>query len=259
MNKNIDLSSMTTFFAFDNSSSINNIKELYFKIIKEIIQTSKEGDAFFLWGSNITQKNKDEIEKWIIDKNCPGSTFPFYIVEESNRQKALRDHLLIVTDGCVSERKILKCNELMEQYNIKFKYVTIYVIENNGKGNLSVGSPFCRDSPNKTIHIVSEDKREIFETYSLNDLEIFNNIEKINNYNEFKEKYENLKRVIKAKVLGKKGDENITKKLNNLESTINNSLNIDNKDDFFIKINLLKDYANNGVHDFNFGTAGIKD
>ena len=259
INKNIDLSKMSTFFAFDNSSSINDIKELYFKIIKEIIETYKEGDAFFLWGSNIKQKTKEEIEQWIINKDCPGGTYPYCIVEESNKHNELRGHLIIVTDGCVSEKKILKCDELMQKYNIKFKYVTIYVIENNGKGNMSVGAPFCRDSPNKTIHVINEKKREIFETYSLNDLDIFNKIKNINIYKEFNEKYESLRKVIKAKVLGKNGDTTIKEDLNNLEERIKNTVNNENKNDFFNKINLLKDYANKGVHDFKFGTAGIKE
>ena len=145
----------------------------------------------------------------------------------------------------------------MKQYNIHFKYVTIYVVGNGG--DLSVGAPFCRNSPNKTIHIINENERKMFDTLSKKDFNIFNNMEKIITYDEFNKNFESLKAVIKAQVLGTKGDISIKNKLESIETKIMKTINIDNKSKFLQNIGILKDYAKNGVHNFEFGTAGIKD
>ena len=145
----------------------------------------------------------------------------------------------------------------MKNYNIKFAYVTVYIIGTGG--DLSVGAPFCRDSPNKTIHIKNENEREEFETLHKKDLEIFDNIEAIKTYDEFDKNYESLKRAIKSKVLGKNGDINIKNKLDNIRKEIIKTLDDYNRDNFFKNIDVLKGYAINGIHDFKFGTAGIKD
>ncbi len=45
----------------------------------------------------------------------------------------------------------------MNDINIQFKFVCIDVIETGG--NLSVGAPFYRGCPNRTIHINNKNKR----------------------------------------------------------------------------------------------------
>ena len=45
----------------------------------------------------------------------------------------------------------------MNNNNIQFKFVSVYVI--GTEGNLSVGAPFCRGCPNRTIQIINEKKR----------------------------------------------------------------------------------------------------
>ena len=51
----------------------------------------------------------------------------------------------------------------MNDNNIKFKFVSVYVIGTGG--NLSVGAPFCRGCPNRTIHVINENKSVILLIY----------------------------------------------------------------------------------------------
>ena len=257
-NMQVDLSKMKTIFAFDNSGSIYFRSKLYFEVVKDIIINQfKKEDICFVWSDCIKEKSYEEIEQWIEDKSTPGDdTCPHYIVEEANKKEEMREHLLIVTDGRIDEEEIELCDKMMKQYDINFKYVTVYII---GEGDLSVGTPFSRNSPNKTIHITDDKKEEIYVNFTHKDLIIFDNLEKISSYNEFKNNFDSLKRVIKAKVLGKNGDIIIKNKLEIIESTIMKTINENEKNDFFEYINTLKEYATNGIHDFKFGTAGIKE
>ena len=257
-NNEINLSIMPTFFAFDNSGSIKRIKELYFMVIKEVIKSYKNEDIFFLWDDKIIQKTKQEIDEWILKKETPGNdTLPHFIVEEANKQSLKREHLMIVTDGQVNESEIEKCDDLMKNYNIKFKYVTIYIV--GDYGDLSVGAPFCRDCPNQTIHIKNEKERESFNTLSKIELNLFNKMEEISTYEDFEKNFEKLEKVIKAKVLGKNGDITIKNKLEKIEKEIMKNLNENNKIEFLKKISILKEYSTHGVHDFKFGKAGFND
>lgn len=101
---------MHILFAFDNSYIITSIKELYFMIIKEVIKSYKNGDIFFYWNDKIIKKTKQEMDKWILNKNIlGGDTLPHFIVEEANKQSLNRKNLLKVTDGRVNESVIEKC------------------------------------------------------------------------------------------------------------------------------------------------------
>ena len=45
----------------------------------------------------------------------------------------------------------------MNDNNIQFKFVSVYVIGTGG--NLSVGAPFYRGCPNRTIHFINKNER----------------------------------------------------------------------------------------------------
>ena len=143
----------------------------------------------------------------------------------------------------------------MSKNNIEFKFVSIYVI--GKKGNLSVGAPFCRGCPNKTIQILEKERKK-GPTLSLDDLNTFNKINTINSYNEFSNLYDKLTSVIKAKQLGKNEDKDLMNKLNSLYKRIIKSLNVEQKEDFEKNWKKLYEMAMNGIHNYQIGTAGIK-
>ena len=254
--KQVDLMKLKTLFAFDNSGSISG-NSVYFNEIYRIVgKYYKVGDKFYLWGSRYTEKSKSEIDQWIKNKNGPEGTNSTLIAQLANACPSHREHLIIVTDGQVGESYIRKSDELMQQYNIKFEFVSVYVVGSGG--NLSVGAPFCRGCPNRTIHVLDANNRINGPSLSLDEISAFNNITNINSVSEFNAKFKLLHSAIKAKQLGKSEDTDMKNKLTSLKNKIINNLSGTFKTEFESNWNELYEMASNGVHDFKIGTAGIK-
>ena len=144
---------------------------------------------------------------------------------------------------------------MIKKYNIHFKYTSIYVIGKSG--NLSIGAPFCRDCPNRTINIIDSNNKRKGPTLSLEQIDCFNHIDNINTLLQFNSIYSDLYSVIFAKQLGNGNDINIKTKLDNLKLRIIHNLKNEEKKDFQNKWNLLNDMAENGTHNYDIGTAGI--
>ena len=254
--KKVDLKKLKTLFAFDNSGSIRG-NTVYFNEIKRIVQKySKNGDKYFLWDDRYEEKTKSEIEKWIQNKRGSGGTSSEKIAEISNISPNHREHLIIVTDGRVGEGHIRQSDILMNKYNIQFQFVSVYVVGSGG--NLSVGAPFCRGCPNRTIHVLDANKRINGPSLSLDEIAAFKSIPNINSISQFNSKYDKLFSAIKAKQLGKNADQDLKNKLSSIKSRLINTVSGTEKNQFEEKWNKLYDMASNGVHDFKIGTAGIK-
>ena len=254
--KKIDLTKLTTLFAFDNSGSISG-KPLYFNEIDRLVKKYyKNGDKFYLWGDRYTEKSKPEIDAWIKARKGPEGTYSVNIAKLAMACPSHREHLLIVTDGQVSENDIRNSDQLILQNNIQFKFVSVYIIGNYG--NLSVGAPYCRGCPNRSIQVLDANNRKKGPSLSLDEIAAFNQITSINSINQFNNLYDKLYSAIKAKQLGKNGDNDLMNKLNSLKSRIINGLNDQQKADFEKKWNELYEKASKGHHDFTIGTAGIK-
>ena len=254
--KKVDLKTLKTLFAFDNSGSISG-NSVYFNEINRIVNKYyKPGDKFYLWGSQYTEKTKSEIDQWIISKYGPEGTYSVNIAKLVNSCPTHREHLIIVTDGQVSESDIRESDSLMNQFNIQFQFVSVYVIGTGG--NLSVGAPFCRGCPNRTIHVINANQRINGPSLSLDEISAFNSIININSIPEFDSKFDKLFSVIKAKQLGKNRDDDLKNKLSALKTRLINNISGQQKLNFEEKWNKLFEMANNGVHDFKIGTAGIK-
>ena len=256
----IDLFKLKTLFAFDNSSSISenkNIKQLYFNEIDRIVKKYyKEGDKFFLWGSNYKEQSKTQIDEWIKKRVGTEGTHSENIAKIAQNCPSHREHLIIVTDGRVYEKNIKLSDDLMKKYNIQFKFVSVYII--GKQGNLSVGAPFCRGCPNRSIQVLDEKERIAGPTLSLDEISAFNNINNLNSLNQFNNSFDKLLSAIKAKQLGKNADNELCEKLKSLKERILKGLNEKQKNDFEIKWKKLYDIASQGIHEFNIGTAGIK-
>lgn len=105
------------------------------------------------------EQSKAQIDTWIQQKRGNGGTSSSNIIKIAKACPTYREHLIIVIDGEVSENDIRQNDNLMNQYNIQFKFVFISVYVIGSDGNLSVGAPFCRGCPNRTIHVLSAHKR----------------------------------------------------------------------------------------------------
>jgi len=254
--KKIDLSKLSTLFAFDNSGSISG-NSIYFNEIARIVKKYyKSGDKFYLWGDTYTEQSKSQIDQWIRKMDGPEGTYSINIAKLAIACPSHREHLIIVTDGGVSERDIRESDNLMQKYNIQFKFVSVYIVGRGG--NLSVGAPYCRGCPNRSIHVLDAKNRIKGPSLSLDEIKAFDQLPSINSINQFNNLYDKLYSAIKAKQLGKNGDNNLMSKLNALKSRIINTISGQQKTDFEKKWNELYEMASKGVHDFKIGTAGIK-
>jgi len=94
------------------------------------------------------------------------------------------------------------------------------------EADLSIGAPFCRNTPNKTLQKKKPgDNYEELATLSKEDLKTLENIENINNYDELKNNYDKIFKAVQAKCLGT-FDENLKIKLEKMfETIINNNKN----------------------------------
>jgi hypothetical protein len=81
------------------------------------------------------------------------------------------------------------------------------------------------------------------------DIQIFNNLEQIQSYEEFEQKYENIYRIFRAKCLGKDTNIELKEKFNNFKKKI---INVpDNKiEEFNKKIDKINDIINGGLRNF---------
>ena len=128
-----------------------------------------------------------------------------------------------------------KSTELIKNNNIKFKYVTTFII---GTGsNLSVGAPYCRDCPNITYAIREPNQREKMASLLPEDIQSLSQIHTINNYQEFIIKYPFLDRAIQAKMLGANADQNLINILYNLKNKVQQNIQQNELNDFEKKWN----------------------
>ena len=139
-----------------------------------------------------------------------------------------------------------KSTELIKNNNIKFKYVTTFII---GTGsNLLVGAPYCRDCPNITYAIREPNQREKMASLLPEDIQSLSQIHTINNYQEFIIKYPFLDRDIQAKMLGANTDQDLIKKLNNLKNKVEQNIQQNELNDFKNKWNSLFNMANGKIY-----------
>ena len=240
---------MKTLFAIDCSTSVRNNHFYFNELTKIMNEYYIEGrDIIYIWNKGYLKMDKNQFDDWknSLGERTGGKTDSTQIAKIITIEEDYREHLLIVTDGKVSRKFIEKCNEILSDNNVKFKFVTSIVIGN--EGNLSVGAPFCRNCPNITIFIPKENQRNVLASLMLDEIEILNNLEKIDSYEEFINKYKKLENVIEAKMIGFGPDFKLIKRLNNLkENIINDYLDEDEKKDFNEKINVLLKMANGAL------------
>ena len=171
-NSEINLFKLKTLFAFDNSGSITG-NEIYFKEINRLIHKYyKPNDKFYLWGSTYTEQSKSEIEQWIKNRVGKEGTSSINIAKLAKENPNHREHLIIVTDGSASSEDIDECDKFLADENIKFKFVSVYMI--GRQANESVGAPFCRNCPNKNILILDENNRQKISSLSIEDINKLN-------------------------------------------------------------------------------------
>ena len=230
LNEKSDLSNMKTLFCIDDSYSTNE-KNFYYNEVENIINLyykKDRGDIFYLWNENKQKITYEELETKIKSKIGLGGTYPQLIADIIEEEKSNEcKHLIIITDGNVGISEISEADEKVKSINYSFDFVSVYILGDDG--DLSIGSPFCRATPNKTFKKRGpEDKYTELITLSIEDIETLQNLENYNNYDHFINDYDKIYNAVQAKCIGT-SDPNLKEKLEKMFKNIieNNSDNID--------------------------------
>ena len=245
----INSKQLKTLFVFDFSGSVSSYsffnpqrKMLFYhekiKMILDEYYNLDRGDKIYIWNSNYKNLTLNEIDKIIKEGFGEGGTKSSLIAEIGNLEKKNNfKHLLITTDGKVSSSEIDLSDKLMNKYNIKYEYVTTYIIGKNG--NLSVGAPYCRNCPNITIYCKDKKHEEKIASLTEEEIKMNEKIELIKTKFEFDILFGKIKNYIRAQTLGTVGNEELKKKLNVLKIKMSLKLKGNNLNDFLVKWNEL--------------------
>ena len=229
-NEDADLSNMKTLFCIDDSGSTSYLYNFYYLEVEKIVSLyykKDRGDIFYLWNSKKRKISYEELESKIESQEGYGDTSPSLIADiiEEEKNNNCR-HLVIITDGNVGECEISEADEKVKNINYSFDFVSVYILGN--EGDLSVGSPFCRATPNKTYKkACPQDKFTELITLSSDDIETLQNLENYDNYEEFINNYDKIYNAVQAKCLGT-SDSYLKEKLEKMFKKITeNNINID--------------------------------
>ena len=250
--KNKPIEKMKTLFVVDDSGSVFE-QEVYFNKIMQLFCTnffSERGDKFYIWNEEKKELDFDEIASFINEMDGEKGTCSSLIAEIANIEKDNNfEHLIIVTDGDVQNDEIDKSDLKFKEYGLNFSFVSTFIIKTGDQVlNESVGCPYSRNCPGFTYIVDEQGNQREQASLLKEDIEIFDNLDKINTYNEFESKFWNIVRVVRAKCLGKNGDEELKNKFLNLKKKIN--VPEDNKIDFNDKINQIESMINGGLRQF---------
>mgnify|MGYP002622861730 CR=1 FL=1 len=245
---------MKTLFVVDNSGSVFK-QETYFNKVLHLFLTNfnaERGDAFYIWNEYYEKLEIDEIETFINEMDGIKGTKSSVIAEianlEQNEYNNNFEHLIIVTDGDVSNEEVDLSDQKVKEYNLHFSFVSTFIIDTGDLKNESVGCPYSRDCPGYTYIVDYQgNQREQASLYG-EDFQIFNNLNKIKTYEEFKSKYGNIYRIFRAKCLGKNPDDELKRKYTNFIKNID--VPKKNKNDFDEKIKDIEFMINGGLRNF---------
>ena len=237
----IDTYKLRTLWAIDSSKSVKD-NELYHSNLRKIVgEYFKNGDIIYLWDSKIQEISYRELVNFYENKEYRNRGTDSSNIAQIAQETDCREHLIIVTDGEVSQSKIRKSDEIIKNSDINFQFVTTFII---GNGNLSVGAPYSRKCPNVAFHIPSMDIKNRIVSLTSDDMKSLANIDKINTYKKFEKEYPKLDSAIQAKTLLKERDSELLQKIKNLyHRVIQDNLTQEQAQSLREKINQLQRMA----------------
>ena len=242
---------MKTLFAVDDSGSVYN-QEVYFNKVLHLFSTNfkaERGDAFYIWNEENHKLDIEEFQEFINSMDGEKGTNSSQIAEIAKKEKNNKfEHLIIVTDGDVKKEEVDKSDQKFKEYNLHFSFVSTFIIDTGDKINESVGCPYSRDCPGFTYIVDSQGNQREQASLLEDDIEIFNNLDKIKTYDEFLLKYGNIYRIFRAKCLGRDTDEELKNIFINFKKKINVPKN--KIKEFMSKIEDIEFMINGGLRNF---------
>ena len=239
---------MKTLFVVDDSGSVSN-QDIYFAKVSQLICTNyfeERGDAFYIWNQNFAKLSLYEIENFINDQDGDKGTSSSLIAQIAYIERENKfEHLIIITDGDVKKEEIDKSDKLIKEFNLRFSLVSTFIIDTGDIKSESVGCPYSRDCPSFTYIVDSQGNQREISSLLKEDIEVYNNLNKIVSYNDFILKYGNIYRSFRAKCLGKDINDELKIKFNNLKKMI--KVPKGKEEDFKNKIEEIEYMINGGL------------
>ena len=241
---------MKTLFVVDCSDNVyGQIKNIYFSNLRMLINKyyqSFRGDKFYIFGKDYKCLNEIEMGKFISGEYIGvNANINSYLIAEIGRETKDEkfEHLIIVTASSVNRENIDMSDQRVNQYGIKYSFVSNYMIGN--EANLSVAAPYFRFCPG--INYLIDNNGNIIKSISLSrkDKKVLEDIDIINSWPEFKSKYQNIYNAIKLKYLTKELDPLLKDKLNSLNSRLTD-IGLEKKD-FQKKFDILYKMVNGKI------------
>ena len=215
-NEDLNLENKKTLFAIDYSTS-TCYSDFYYEELKIILNNNyrnDRGDEIYFWNDEYFKiKDKEVLNLIFENKSIYGETNTSLIADIINIEKCNNfRHLVIVTDGQVTQDIIEEADIKMKKIDYFFDYVSVYILGETA--DLSVGAPFCRRTPNKTYlkRNISEDFIPL-TTLSEDDIMIIDNLEGIDNYEDFMNEYEKILNAFQAQCIGTSGNKELKERI----------------------------------------------
>jgi hypothetical protein len=197
-------------FAIDISGSTSG--SFYYNHVDQIMKNLyQENDFIIFWNHEFKSVSYDESQQFIAEKQGNGGTCPLKIAEAIH-QYHLDAHnliLILITDGEVGVSEVDSCDSFIIKHNIRFASSICYIIGRSTSINLSVSCPFSRFCPFSTIQLKDETSYSQVQPavcVTKEDIELLNNLNQINTFEELTFHYEPILRALTSRVFGTTGD-----------------------------------------------------
>lgn len=134
--------------AVDCSGSTGN-NAMYWQEVADTIRANPQSRIWF-WDDKITILSEQQALQWCKNQTGRGGTYPVCMVKTLPRDTS-KVNLFLITDGQVSENEVAKCDEILK--SSPFASVNVKFVNTGGVMNLSVSTPFTRNSPKVVIKV----------------------------------------------------------------------------------------------------------
>jgi hypothetical protein len=198
-------------FAIDISGSTSG--SFYYNHVEQILKSMLEpSDIIIFWDDKSEIVSHQEAYFWISKRNGRGGTYPIVIAQEIVKSHLQVCEIILITDGEVSTSDIDKCDVFLLSHHILFTKCTCFIISKSSSVNLSVICPFSRNCPSTTTQLNSDTSfvnTAPIISVSPEDIDLLEQIDQINTFEELSSKYDSISRALTARVLGTTGDKKL--------------------------------------------------
>ena len=193
-----------TLVAYDYSGSTRNQK-FYHETVQMILKQYEPYDVV-LWSHCLTISSQKELEMINKNKAGCGGTEPIVVAEYLDKIQ-YTGHVVLITDGDISEYSVNRLDEFMKNHILKVSHIDCYLIYTGWKLNATVIAPFLsRFSHSVTLFNDENTPPVLLAKGGTTFKEFINKLQSIKTIEDFEQQYDELFSETISKLLGKAND-----------------------------------------------------